>query len=110
MVAGKSKTANAYYENLVSLVSSVRKNLGEPELPFIASEIVWKSKQTKKINKAVQALQDGLELANCYYTPAPDKGVLDDGHLNAESVVQAGERLAAMFIAQSQNKHDTQEE
>ena len=105
-VVGKAKTANAYYDHLLSLVTSVRKNLGEPELPFIASEIVWKSKQTKKVNNAIRALQDGLELENCYYSSAPDMGVLEDGHLSAESVVQVGDRMASTFITHSRDMHE----
>lgn len=100
----KAKWANAYYDNLIDFVGALRTNLGvDGSVPFIASEIVWKSKQTKKVNKALRALQDAQELEGCYCVDGPDRGVHDDGHLNAESVLQVGERMASAFIAQSES-------
>merc|ERR1719473_2230184 len=49
-----AKTANAYYDNLVSLVQAVRRDLECPDLPFVASQVVWPSgKKVALVNKAL---------------------------------------------------------
>ena len=95
--SGKANLAKAYYDNLLLFIESVRQQLGKPQLPFIASEIFWRAKQTKKVNAAIRALQDSGETSRYAWVDAPDGGVLHDGHLNPPSIACAGVRFAEAF-------------
>jgi hypothetical protein len=57
--SGAENTATSYYDNLISLVQAVRCDLERPDLPFVASQIIWSSgKKVALVNKSLDRLND----------------------------------------------------
>eukprot|EP00931_Biecheleriopsis_adriatica_P054497 TRINITY_DN3207_c0_g1_i1.p1 TRINITY_DN3207_c0_g1~~TRINITY_DN3207_c0_g1_i1.p1 ORF type:complete len:271 (-),score=46.83 TRINITY_DN3207_c0_g1_i1:219-1031(-) len=94
---GAAKTANAYQQNLIQFVKRFRNDLGAPDLPFIASQVVWKGKKLDVVNQAICAACDELQPAA--WTSADGLTVADDDHLDTKSVLEVGDRMSRAYAA-----------
>ena len=96
--SGAAKHANAYHDNLVAFVQAVRRDLDCPELPFVASQVVWPTgKKVAVVNAALDRLNDEASVLGPYaacvscnnYTTSEEQ----QHHMDTPSVILAGERL-----------------
>lgn len=92
---GAAKTARDYEDDLVRLVARLRSDLGEPCLPFVASQVVWKGKKLAEVNKAIERACAALQPARC--VSAEGLTVGDDDHLDRRSVCLVGGRMSEAF-------------
>jgi hypothetical protein len=99
--SGNNASIRAYSANLQALVHKVRESLGEPELPFVASKIYWRSRDGKVSEsgkKAEAKLNAQLEDAcTCMSHSKIAVGLnvnelshLENDHLDSRSLVMIG--------------------
>lgn len=110
--SSKNRTADAYFDNLVKLITSLRQDLAAPELPVVVSQVYFpgksKAKPLGKINAAIEKAchpATGLGHAACCplcIEPPPDTfpaGSIDDGHLTSAALNERGSALASTYLA-----------
>lgn len=95
--SGAAKHANAYAANFVSFVKALREALAAPQLPLVASHVVWPNgKKVGAVNAAISsACEEALDFAKC--TTAEGLTVAADGHLDTASVLEVGHRMRAAY-------------
>ncbi|REE68109.1 sialate O-acetylesterase [Paenibacillus taihuensis] len=98
-----AETAPQYYETMVAWVAALRKDLNDPQLPFIFAQLSvfyvlepdarWPD---SALWNRVQADQLALEHALPFTAMVPtiDAGLADIIHLDTESLQQVGQRMA----------------
>lgn len=104
---GAAKTANTYREDLIHFVTKLRSDLCEPEMPFVAQQVVWKGKKLDIVNRAISAACDELQMAT--WVSAEGLTVADDEHLDTASVLAVGERMSNAFTELLARSHVTQD-
>lgn len=87
-----STRAELYADQLKALVENLRKDLGTPDLPFVAGEI----KEGEKINAEIAKLPDAVPQT----AVASSKGLktMDRWHFDAPSMITLGERYATEML------------
>lgn len=101
-----SDRANVYYEKLVSLVSCLRSEFSNPDLPFIVGELGQfgdNSKNRDVINQALRELP--IHVKNTAFVSSinlTDQG--DQLHFDANSSRELGKRYALAYLKLSGEK------
>ena len=96
--SGNETAAAAYGENLRKFIESIRRDMGEDELPFILfqvgeGDVVEGMKQTAADVPNVTLLPRSLDPASPdFYTTIPN------GHYDHEGLQQLGERFAQIYL------------
>lgn len=98
--SSKAKTANAYLSNFKNFVQTVRQDLDCPDLPVVASPVIWKGKKVHVVNDALK--QAALEVQHCFCIDALHEDLFgvqgDDAgvcarHLTAAGLCEIGRRM-----------------
>eukprot|EP00300_Choanocystis_sp_HF-7_P025330 c2710_g1_i1.p1 GENE.c2710_g1_i1~~c2710_g1_i1.p1 ORF type:complete len:265 (+),score=61.71 c2710_g1_i1:73-867(+) len=96
--SSNSKHANAYSENIREFVTDIRREFQNSSLPFVASQVLWRAKKLAVVNQALMELASNENLGGCGCASNEGFMVDDTGHLDASSLVLAGERVAKVFV------------
>ncbi|MGF1739984.1 sialate O-acetylesterase [Vibrio profundum] len=106
--SGDPERANSYAEKLTRFIEKIRRDLGEPNLPFIAGELPHflqkedKFRYTEHVNQALRDLSDQVP----HYQFVSAQGLTanpDIVHYDAKSLRTFGERY---FDAYLRSQHD----
>ena len=99
------ESAPVYEQNLVSFVQRVRKDLGLPDVPFIAGQLgeYWREEHSfaRVVNEAIIRLPEYVDNA----AVVDSKGLTvkaDNVHFNSESAREFGRRYAAAMLKMEQ--------
>ena len=94
-----SEDSEAYLEKLADLVVNLRKDLGNPNLPFVAGQVFYdpdKRPKTKQINEQLAKLPDILPGTGC--VSSDNLTTLDNTHFDTEGMKQLGKRYAEAML------------
>ena len=102
--SSKSKDAKNYLNNFQSFISALRRDLNTPDLPVVASPVVWKGKHVQKVNEALRQAGNGAvphcicidELDTAFGVQPVEAGICAD-HLTAQGVTDIGRRMGEAF-------------
>ena len=97
-----AKLASAYHDDLVALVQAVRRDLACPELPFVASHVVWpRGKKVGAVNEALTRACAGSGALGPYAACVPSDGYSTNPaqahHMDTASVLLAGQRMSEAY-------------
>lgn len=96
--------ANGYYNSMSSIVSALRKDLGNPELPFIIQQV---NSVTLPYNNLVRSAQEAIidSVSNCYLLstqnfkgPSDYPKYSDNMHYDIDGVLRLGEEAGYKVI------------
>jgi hypothetical protein len=93
--ASTEEHANAYADNLKLLISRVRKDLGVPDLPFVAVRVnphLERHVHAATVRAAIQHVTESD--GHAAWIDIDDLNLPDHLHLDAASQIEAGKRLA----------------
>jgi hypothetical protein len=91
--SSSAKLAREYKGRCIEMVQAVRSALAAPELPFIASEVLWRGKHLASVNASLAAAVLELQPAICTSSAGFEVGA--DGHLNTASILLLGRNFSA---------------
>lgn len=103
---GDSRRSSTYLKSLEKLISDLRKDLDVPQLPFIAGQVFYDSKNkpnTKKINKQISKLPATVAFTD--YVSSRGLTTHDHTHFDTKGMKEIGKRYAEKMI-QLQAKAD----
>jgi hypothetical protein len=90
---GEANAGDAdYLERLEQLIADLRRDLGQPELPFIAGQIAKDS----PVNRQIAQLPERVERTG--YASAEGLKVFDGVHFDRDSQRRLGERYAEAYL------------
>ena len=93
---GESDSSDAQYlEKLTDLIANLRADLGSPELPFVAGQVLYDPEtraHTKQINEILAALPNAVPFAGCVMSDGLTS--FDNVHFDTRSAMLLGERYA----------------
>lgn len=81
-----------YTSEIIELIEALRKDFGNPDLPFIAGQLSKDKPQRKKFNRMLIKLPRKME--NCSVVSSRKTSTIDNTHFNAASQKKMGERYA----------------
>jgi hypothetical protein len=90
-----SSNPDGYLEKLTALITDLRKDLGEPNLPFVAGKVFYhpeKKPGTILINEQIAELPDTVPFTGC--AESEDLTTLDNTHFDSEGMKLLGQRYA----------------
>ena len=96
---GDSRRSSSYLKSLEKLISDLRKDLDAPQLPFIAGQVFYDSKNkpnTKKINEQISKLPTTVDFTD--YISSDGLTTHDHTHFDAKGMRELGKRYAAKMI------------
>jgi hypothetical protein len=106
---GNSSDPSQYMDSLMALVSSIRKDLNAPDLPFIAGEIADWHRNAGKFNPVINTITDRIPFSDCVSsrgaTPLIDE---NDPHFSREGQLLLGERYAAKVIEMCYRRNEAE--
>ncbi len=85
-----------YMQELQELISRIRKDLGKPNLPFVAGQVIDNTPERKVFNQLI--LQLPQLVPNTAVVSSEGLAVLDGVHFDAESQIKLGERYASKML------------
>jgi hypothetical protein len=96
--AATDAQANAYADNLKLLITSVRRDLGRPDLPFVAVRVNPHAERHVHADVVRAAIEHVTESdGHAAWINIDDLNLPDHLHLDAAGQLEAGKRLAAAW-------------
>jgi hypothetical protein len=101
---GNAQNVNAYEQNLVDFLTSVRRELGN--IPVIASQVDFhnhgSSKRPKKLGKVNEAIaqacaREEMQPATCSRLEG-EMSTFEDGHLDSAALLQIGANMGSAYL------------
>jgi hypothetical protein len=88
--------ASQYLQDLQELINHIRKDLGNPQLPFVAGQIIDNTPERKAFNQLI--LQLPQLVPHVAVVGAEGLEVFDGVHFDTESQLKLGERYSAKML------------
>ncbi|MCF8378116.1 MAG: sialate O-acetylesterase [Bacteroidales bacterium] len=91
-----SNRTEAYPDELTLLISSLRKDFNNPELPFVVSELSLDKPHKADFNRMISLIPSQIEYTACVRTE--NLKTIDGTHFDSEGQTILGERFAVEMI------------
>lgn len=98
-----SNRTDVYPDELKLLISSLRKDFNNPDLPFIVSELSLDKPHKADFNKMISLIPSQVDFTACVRTE--NLTTIDSTHFDSESQIVLGERFADEMIKLLEQKN-----
>ncbi|MEX0323270.1 MAG: sialate O-acetylesterase [Puniceicoccaceae bacterium] len=92
---GNSRSPEGYMDKLKGLIDDLRRDLGSPDLPFVAGQVFYDSEakpHTKAINEVLASLPENVPSTG--FVSSDGLKTYDNSHFGTASMKELGERYA----------------